>query len=220
MVDGMMATPRTGCTVQRVMLLGLGVIFLLLNPIGCAERRQPTAEELVSSFAPAQPGETEQVIPDYYRLRPVPTPGQDDLEDTEQAPVSMSDLTLEEYERIENSPVDWEQVVQGKDPAPKPWWLNSDSFQAPKLIRIPPLAVSRHRLRQEQAHPVILRVSLDRAGAVMKVAIMKSVGKGLDEACVDRVRQAEFTPATWNGVPMPFTVLLPCRVRHGGTTPE
>ncbi len=198
----------------------------LLLCCSCAKRPEPTADELVASFSRQEAPSGELVIPDYYLLRPEKQTETEQVEQSDasaqssappaqtgqSASVPMSDLTLEEYEQIENSPVDWEQVVKGNDPAPKPWWLTSDSFEAPKLVKIPRLHAPHHLMHRQDRPTVVLRISLDRAGAVKSVAILKSFGDGLDEACVDRVRRAEFTPATWNGVPMPFTVLLPCRV--------
>jgi TonB family protein len=62
--------------------------------------------------------------------------------------------------------------------------------------------------RAEAEATVDVLVDLDAGGEVMRVAVARWAGFGLDETTIDTVRKLHFFPAMRNGVGVPIRVLL------------
>jgi protein TonB len=58
---------------------------------------------------------------------------------------------------------------------------------------------------------VIIQVDIDEAGLVKQVAVVQGLGYGCDEAALDAVRGARFSPARVGDQPVPVRVRIPFR---------
>jgi protein TonB len=56
-------------------------------------------------------------------------------------------------------------------------------------------------------------VLVDKEGNVRDVRLIKGIGAGLDEAAIESVRQAKFTPAIQNHKPVAVWVSYPVRFK-------
>ena len=86
-----------------------------------------------------------------------------------------------------------------------PFRAGSD-IQPPRLIReVKPLYTEEARKRAVQGS-VVLDVVVRRDGSVGSVAVVRSLGAGLDERAIDAVRQWRFAPAERRGAPVDVQV--------------
>lgn len=60
---------------------------------------------------------------------------------------------------------------------------------------------------------VVLRLSLDAAGAVSAIEVLETPGHGLEEAAREAVLRSRFRPATAGGVPVACQAILPVNFR-------
>ncbi len=58
---------------------------------------------------------------------------------------------------------------------------------------------------------VLLAVTINSKGKVIKVRVLKGLGYGLDEAAIEAIKKTKFSPAMKDGRPVTTTVKLPVR---------
>ena len=61
---------------------------------------------------------------------------------------------------------------------------------------------------------VIVQVDIDEAGLVKQVAVVQGLGYGCDEAALDAIRVARFSPAFVGDQPVPVRVRIPFRFQY------
>jgi protein TonB len=78
------------------------------------------------------------------------------------------------------------------------------------LRRVMPVYPAQAR-RRGQEGKVVLRLSIDARGNLLKVAVLEGAGFGFDEAAVDAVKRSSFRPATIRGKAVACIARLPIR---------
>lgn len=78
--------------------------------------------------------------------------------------------------------------------------------------RVENLVKPKYPFRARRLHKegrVLLRLRIDRSGAVRSGEVVESAGYGFDESALEAVRKSRFSPATRNGRPVECLALLP-----------
>jgi TonB family protein len=85
------------------------------------------------------------------------------------------------------------------------------SADAPKFLqRIIPVYPSSARRRGEEGR-VMLKLTIDEKGNLLKIDVVESTGAHFAEAAVDAAKRSRFTPARRNNAPILSVALLPIR---------
>jgi len=85
------------------------------------------------------------------------------------------------------------------------------SADAPKFLhRIVPQYPPAARMRREEGR-VMLKLTIDEKGTLMKVEVVESTGADFADAAVDAAKRSRFTPARKNNAPILSVALLPIR---------
>jgi protein TonB len=79
----------------------------------------------------------------------------------------------------------------------------------PGIVRMAQPRYPHEAKRLGKEGVVVLKLSLDEAGAVRDVEVLQSVGFGLEEASREAVLLSRFRPATFKGRPVACQVILP-----------
>ncbi len=73
----------------------------------------------------------------------------------------------------------------------------------PKLKSAPPLEVPEEAKKALIEGTITVKLDLDEEGRVVKVAVLRGLGMGLDEACVAAWKASRWTPGEQDGVAVP-----------------
>jgi TonB family protein len=80
--------------------------------------------------------------------------------------------------------------------------LGEDGTKVPKATFTPEPDFSERARKAKFQGTVILTIVVDKVGHVSRVSLVRSLGMGLDQAAMERVKQWRFEPATRNGQPV------------------
>jgi len=87
--------------------------------------------------------------------------------------------------------------------------INFGTPGGPGIVRMAQPRYPHEAKRLGKEGVVVLKLTLDAAGAVIDVEVMQSAGFGMDEASREAVMLSRFRPATAKGRPVPCQAILP-----------
>ncbi len=105
---------------------------------------------------------------------------------------------------------------EGTGPAAKGNGDDAQDAQPAFPVFSPHPAVSDRALLPESQQNIVVDVSVDAQGGVVKETLVKGIGNGLDQIVLDTVKQWRFKPATVNGkaVPTEAELIFPFDQRY------
>jgi protein TonB len=124
-------------------------------------------------------------------------------------PVETLDEEVEEEETIEDTTLDMDNLPDAPPPPPPGGgdWLVFDKAPKPKKIVKPDYPVMARQAEMEGV--VVLKVTVDEKGRVIRVVVLRSDADVFDQPAIDAVKKWIFTPAEQSGNPVKATITVP-----------
>jgi protein TonB len=124
-------------------------------------------------------------------------------------PVETLDEDVEEEDTFEDTTLDMDNLPDAPPPPPPSGgdWLVFD--KAPKLKKMvkPEYPVMARQAEMEGI--VVLKVTIDERGRVIRVVVLKSDAPVFDQPAINAVKKWIFTPAEQGGNPVKATITVP-----------
>jgi protein TonB len=126
-------------------------------------------------------------------------------------PIESLDEDVEEEETIEDTTFNPDDMLDAPPPPPP----GSGDFyvfdKAPKPKRMVKPEYPKMARTAEIEGIVVLKVTIDEFGRVLRAVVVKSDSEVFDQAAIDAMMQWSFTPAEQSGNPVKATVTIPLR---------
>lgn len=126
-------------------------------------------------------------------------------------PIESLDEDVEDEETIEDTTFNPDDMLDAPPPPPP----SSGDFyvfdKAPKPKRMVKAEYPKMARTAEIEGTVVLKVTIDEFGRVLRAVVIKSDSEVFDQAAIDAMMQWSFTPAEQSGHPVKSTVTIPLR---------
>jgi protein TonB len=126
-------------------------------------------------------------------------------------PIESLDEDVEEEETIEDTTFNPDDMLDAPPPPPP----SSGDFyvfdKAPKPKRMVKPDYPKMARTAEIEGVVVLKVTIDEFGRVIRAVVLQSESSVFDQAAIDAMMQWSFTPAEQSGHPVKATVTIPLR---------
>jgi protein TonB len=202
-----------------ILLSALCHVLILLIPLSLATKAPPTfppvefvmtlAEKPMASETPprtVEPPKPEPVRPK-RKIKPRPRPKPVVTE-----PVETKTFIPQPVAAVPKpSPVPSRAAGAGTGRNTGPYVTDFGSATGPAFLRrvMPVYPAQARRLGQEGR--VVLRLTIDARGNLLKVVVLQGPGYGFEEAAVEAVKRSSFRPAIVNGQAVASSARLPIR---------